>query len=148
MQCPFSSRALFLGLSNNPHITDLQLDISACEVRAPSAHAAKAPFIHGSPRPMPASILSYHVPPLSVFPWQLRSAGAGVLQELFPRVSCVGTLDISDNGKTHSEALTACLPSLGYLVSLFVSLVYTFSNGRTCFKLTETVLFFFFKPLL
>ncbi|XP_077354062.1 capping protein, Arp2/3 and myosin-I linker protein 3 isoform X4 [Festucalex cinctus] len=52
-------RALFLGLSNNPHITDLQLDISACE---------------------------------------LRSAGAGVIQELFPRVSCVGTLDISDNG--------------------------------------------------
>ncbi|KAG8013889.1 Capping protein, partial [Nibea albiflora] len=28
----------------------------------------------------------------------LRSAGAGVIQELFPRVSCVGTLDISDNG--------------------------------------------------
>ncbi|KAM9791599.1 capping protein, Arp2/3 and myosin-I linker protein 3 isoform 4-T4 [Syngnathus typhle] len=52
-------RALFLGLSNNPHISDLQLDISACE---------------------------------------LRSAGAGVIQELFPRVSCIGTLDISDNG--------------------------------------------------
>ncbi|KAG7253930.1 LOW QUALITY PROTEIN: hypothetical protein CRUP_002650, partial [Coryphaenoides rupestris] len=52
-------RALFLGLSNNPHITDLHLDISGCE---------------------------------------LRSAGAGVLQELFPRVACVGTLDISDNG--------------------------------------------------
>ncbi|XP_036940368.1 capping protein, Arp2/3 and myosin-I linker protein 3 isoform X5 [Acanthopagrus latus] len=56
---PDSLRALFLGLSNNPHITDLHLDISGCE---------------------------------------LRSAGAGVLQELFPRVSCVGTLDISDNG--------------------------------------------------
>ncbi|XP_067331179.1 capping protein, Arp2/3 and myosin-I linker protein 3 isoform X2 [Channa argus] len=55
----FSHRALFLGLSNNPHITDLHLDISSCE---------------------------------------LRSAGAGVIQELFPRVSCVGTLDISDNG--------------------------------------------------
>lgn len=27
-------RALFLGLSNNPHITDLHLDISSCEVRA------------------------------------------------------------------------------------------------------------------
>ncbi|XP_029309490.1 capping protein, Arp2/3 and myosin-I linker protein 3 isoform X2 [Cottoperca gobio] len=52
-------RALFLGLSNNPHIADLHLDISSCE---------------------------------------LRSAGAGVIQELFPRVSCVGTLDISDNG--------------------------------------------------
>uniref|UniRef100_H3CR89 Capping protein regulator and myosin 1 linker 3 n=1 Tax=Tetraodon nigroviridis TaxID=99883 RepID=H3CR89_TETNG len=51
-------RALFLGLSNNPHITDLHLDISSCE---------------------------------------LRSAGAGVIQELFPRVSCVGTLDVSDN---------------------------------------------------
>ncbi|XP_005740290.1 capping protein, Arp2/3 and myosin-I linker protein 3 isoform X4 [Pundamilia nyererei] len=56
---PDSMRALFLGLSNNPHITDLHLDISSCE---------------------------------------LRSAGAGVIQELFPRVSCVGTLDISDNG--------------------------------------------------
>ncbi|TWW72980.1 myosin-I linker protein 3 [Takifugu flavidus] len=55
----FSFRALFLGLSNNPHITDLHLDISSCE---------------------------------------LRSAGAGVIQELFPRVSCVGTLDVSDNG--------------------------------------------------
>ncbi|CAL8368422.1 unnamed protein product, partial [Boreogadus saida] len=56
---PDSLRALFLGLANNPHITDLHLDISGCE---------------------------------------LRSAGAGVLQELFPRVACVGTLDISDNG--------------------------------------------------
>ncbi|XP_035027299.2 capping protein, Arp2/3 and myosin-I linker protein 3 isoform X3 [Hippoglossus stenolepis] len=56
---PDSLRALFLGLSNNPHITDLHLDISSCE---------------------------------------LRSAGAGVIQELFPRVSCVETLDISDNG--------------------------------------------------
>ncbi|XP_034038466.1 capping protein, Arp2/3 and myosin-I linker protein 3 [Thalassophryne amazonica] len=56
---PDSLRALFLGLSNNPHITDLHLDISSCE---------------------------------------LRSAGAGVIQELFPRVSCVGTLDITDNG--------------------------------------------------
>ncbi|CAL8322759.1 unnamed protein product [Arctogadus glacialis] len=60
MKVPLDSlRALFLGLSNNPHITDLHLDISGCE---------------------------------------LRSAGAGVLQELFPRVACVGTLDISDNG--------------------------------------------------
>ncbi|KAF3858625.1 hypothetical protein F7725_011826, partial [Dissostichus mawsoni] len=56
---PDMLRALFLGLSNNPHITDLHLDISSCE---------------------------------------LRSAGAGVIQELFPRVACVGTLDISDNG--------------------------------------------------
>ncbi|XP_070701544.1 capping protein, Arp2/3 and myosin-I linker protein 3 [Pempheris klunzingeri] len=56
---PDSLRALFLGLSNNPHITDLHLDISSCE---------------------------------------LRSAGAGVIQELFPRVSCVATLDVSDNG--------------------------------------------------
>ncbi|XP_007544441.2 leucine-rich repeat-containing protein 16B-like, partial [Poecilia formosa] len=55
----FSFRALFLGLSNNPHISDLHLDISGCE---------------------------------------LRSAGAAVIQELFPRVSCVGTLDVSDNG--------------------------------------------------
>ncbi|XP_031415425.1 capping protein, Arp2/3 and myosin-I linker protein 3 isoform X3 [Clupea harengus] len=52
-------RALFLGLSSNPHITDLHLDISGCE---------------------------------------LRSAGAEVIQDLFPRVSCVSTLDISDNG--------------------------------------------------
>uniref|UniRef100_A0A673XR43 Capping protein regulator and myosin 1 linker 3 n=1 Tax=Salmo trutta TaxID=8032 RepID=A0A673XR43_SALTR len=60
MKLPLDTlRALFLGLSSNPHITDLHLDISGCE---------------------------------------LRSAGAGVLQELFPRVACIGTLDISDNG--------------------------------------------------
>lgn len=29
---------------------------------------------------------------------QLRSAGAAVIQELFPRVSSIATLDISDNG--------------------------------------------------
>ncbi|XP_024908137.1 capping protein, Arp2/3 and myosin-I linker protein 3 isoform X4 [Cynoglossus semilaevis] len=68
---PDSLRALFLGLSNNPHITDLHLDISSCE---------------------------------------LRSAGAGVIQELFPRVSCVGTLDISDNG-LDADLLTV-IPAL------------------------------------
>ncbi|XP_066537181.1 capping protein, Arp2/3 and myosin-I linker protein 3 isoform X2 [Hoplias malabaricus] len=52
-------RALFLGLSSNPHITDLHLDVSGCE---------------------------------------LRSAGAAVIQDLFPQVSCISTLDISDNG--------------------------------------------------
>uniref|UniRef100_A0AAZ3SUK1 Capping protein regulator and myosin 1 linker 3 n=1 Tax=Oncorhynchus tshawytscha TaxID=74940 RepID=A0AAZ3SUK1_ONCTS len=56
---PDTLRALFLGLSSNPHISDLHLDLSCCE---------------------------------------LRSAGAGVLQELFPRVACIGSLDISDNG--------------------------------------------------
>lgn len=39
-----SFRALFLGLSNNPHITDLHLDISSCEVR--SACAAPGIFTH------------------------------------------------------------------------------------------------------
>ncbi|XP_023820943.1 capping protein, Arp2/3 and myosin-I linker protein 3 isoform X1 [Oryzias latipes] len=68
---PDSLRALFLGLSNNPHISDLHLDISSCE---------------------------------------LRSAGAGVIQELFPRVSCVGTLDISDNGLDAD--LLAVIPAL------------------------------------
>ncbi|XP_058251760.1 capping protein, Arp2/3 and myosin-I linker protein 3 [Hemibagrus wyckioides] len=52
-------RALFLGLSSNPHISDLYLDISGCE---------------------------------------LRSAGAAVVKELFPQVSSISTLDISDNG--------------------------------------------------
>ncbi|XP_028831341.1 capping protein, Arp2/3 and myosin-I linker protein 3 isoform X2 [Denticeps clupeoides] len=52
-------RALFLGLSSNPHISDVHLDISGCE---------------------------------------LKSAGAAVIQELFPLVSCISTLDISDNG--------------------------------------------------
>lgn len=32
------------------------------------------------------------------FCFQLRSAGAAVIQELFPRVSSIATLDISDNG--------------------------------------------------
>lgn len=37
---------------------------------------------------------------LPFFPlyFQLRSAGAAVIQELFPRVSSIATLDISDNG--------------------------------------------------
>ncbi|XP_063741232.1 capping protein, Arp2/3 and myosin-I linker protein 3 isoform X2 [Eleginops maclovinus] len=74
---PDSLRALFLGLSNNPHITDLHLDISSCE---------------------------------------LRSAGAGVIQELFPRVSCVGTLDISDNGLDAD--LLAVLPAFSRHPSL------------------------------
>ncbi|KAM9719685.1 capping protein, Arp2/3 and myosin-I linker protein 3 isoform 2-T2 [Menidia menidia] len=74
---PDSLRALFLGLSNNPHISDLHLDISSCE---------------------------------------LRSAGAGVIQELFPRVSCVGTLDISDNGLDAD--LLAVLPAFSRHPSL------------------------------
>lgn len=46
--------------------------------------------------------------PPSLFLHQLRSAGAGVIQELFPRVSCVGTLDVSDNGEhTCAEQLAA-----------------------------------------
>lgn len=34
-----------------------------------------------------------------LLPRQLRSAGAAVIQELLPRVSCIGTLDLSDNGR-------------------------------------------------
>uniref|UniRef100_A0A3B4CJY2 CARMIL pleckstrin homology domain-containing protein n=1 Tax=Pygocentrus nattereri TaxID=42514 RepID=A0A3B4CJY2_PYGNA len=56
---PEALRNLFLGLTSNPHINDLHLDISGCE---------------------------------------LRSAGAAVIQELFPRVMSIATLDISDNG--------------------------------------------------
>ncbi|XP_062857207.1 capping protein, Arp2/3 and myosin-I linker protein 3-like [Trichomycterus rosablanca] len=56
---PEALRNLFLGLTNNPHINDMHLDISSCE---------------------------------------LRSAGAAVIQELFPRVTSIATLDISDNG--------------------------------------------------
>lgn len=33
-----------------------------------------------------------------LLPRQLRSAGASVIQELLPRVSSIGTLDLSDNG--------------------------------------------------
>lgn len=39
---------------------------------------------------------------------QLRSAGAAVIQELFPRVSCVGTLDVSDNGEKLQPVGTPC----------------------------------------
>ncbi|CAL1580131.1 unnamed protein product [Knipowitschia caucasica] len=74
---PDSLRALFLGLSNNPHIADLHLDISSCE---------------------------------------LRSAGAAVIQELFPRVSCVATLDISDNGLDAD--LLAVVPAFSHHPSL------------------------------
>ncbi|XP_041863001.1 capping protein, Arp2/3 and myosin-I linker protein 3-like isoform X3 [Melanotaenia boesemani] len=52
-------RALLTGLTSNPHINDLHLDVSGCE---------------------------------------LRSAGAAVIQELFPRVASIATLDLSDNG--------------------------------------------------
>ncbi|CAJ1060013.1 capping protein%2C Arp2/3 and myosin-I linker protein 3-like isoform X2 [Xyrichtys novacula] len=70
-------RALLTGLTSNPHINDLHLDISGCE---------------------------------------LRSAGAAVIQELFPRVSSVGTLDISDNG-LDADLLTV-LPALSRHPSL------------------------------
>ncbi|TSL47579.1 Capping protein, Arp2/3 and myosin-I linker protein 3 [Bagarius yarrelli] len=56
---PEALRNLFLGLTNNPHVNDMHLDISSCE---------------------------------------LRSAGAAVIQDLFPRVTAIATLDISDNG--------------------------------------------------
>ncbi|XP_033820575.2 capping protein, Arp2/3 and myosin-I linker protein 3-like isoform X2 [Periophthalmus magnuspinnatus] len=70
-------RALLTGLTSNPHINDLHLDISSCE---------------------------------------LRSAGAAVIQELFPRVSSVATLDISDNG-LDADLLTV-LPALSRHPSL------------------------------
>eukprot|EP00064_Thunnus_orientalis_P005009 superscaffoldBa00000475_g5022 len=46
----------------------------------------------------------------------LRSAGAAVIQELFPRVSSIGTLDISDNG-LDADLLTV-LPALSRHPSL------------------------------
>uniref|UniRef100_A0A3P9Q7T8 Leucine-rich repeat-containing protein 16B-like n=1 Tax=Poecilia reticulata TaxID=8081 RepID=A0A3P9Q7T8_POERE len=70
-------RAVLSGLTTNPHITDLHLDISGCE---------------------------------------LRSAGAAIIQELFPRVSSVATLDISDNG-LDADLLTV-LPALSRHPSL------------------------------
>ncbi|XP_044216864.1 capping protein, Arp2/3 and myosin-I linker protein 3-like isoform X1 [Thunnus albacares] len=70
-------RAVLTGLTSNPHINDLHLDISGCE---------------------------------------LRSAGAAVIQELFPRVSSIGTLDISDNG-LDADLLTV-LPALSRHPSL------------------------------
>ncbi|XP_027884101.1 capping protein, Arp2/3 and myosin-I linker protein 3-like isoform X1 [Xiphophorus couchianus] len=70
-------RAVLSGLTTNPHITDLHLDISGCE---------------------------------------LRSAGAAVIQELFPRVFSVATLDISDNG-LDADLLTV-LPALSRHPSL------------------------------
>lgn len=39
---------------------------------------------------------------------QLRSAGAAVIQELFPRVSSIATLDISDNGSVAHCNTTHC----------------------------------------
>ncbi|XP_039985226.1 capping protein, Arp2/3 and myosin-I linker protein 3-like isoform X2 [Xiphias gladius] len=70
-------RAVLAGLTSNPHINDLHLDISGCE---------------------------------------LRSAGAAVIQELFPRVSSIATLDISDNG-LDADLLTV-LPALSRHPSL------------------------------
>ncbi|XP_026160863.1 capping protein, Arp2/3 and myosin-I linker protein 3-like [Mastacembelus armatus] len=70
-------RALLTGLTSNPHINDLYLDISSCELRSP---------------------------------------GAAVIQELFPRVSSIATLDISDNG-LDADLLTV-LPALSRHPSL------------------------------
>uniref|UniRef100_A0A3B3SCB0 Capping protein regulator and myosin 1 linker 3 n=1 Tax=Paramormyrops kingsleyae TaxID=1676925 RepID=A0A3B3SCB0_9TELE len=74
-------RTLFIGLSLNPHITDLHLDISGCELRSP---------------------------------------GAAVISELFPRVTCISALDISDNGLDGDllSVLTALSrhPSLKHLL--------------------------------
>uniref|UniRef100_A0A3P8UU47 Capping protein, Arp2/3 and myosin-I linker protein 3-like n=1 Tax=Cynoglossus semilaevis TaxID=244447 RepID=A0A3P8UU47_CYNSE len=70
-------RALLTGLTTNPHINDLHLDISGCE---------------------------------------LRTAGAAVIQELLPRVSSIGTLDISDNG--FDADMITVLPALSRHPSL------------------------------
>ncbi|KAM9762503.1 capping protein, Arp2/3 and myosin-I linker protein 3-like isoform 2-T2 [Menidia menidia] len=70
-------RALLMGLTSNPHINDLHLDISSCE---------------------------------------LRSAGGAVIQELFPRVSSIATLDITDNGL--DEDLLTVLPAISRHPSL------------------------------
>ncbi|KAJ7986465.1 hypothetical protein DPEC_G00340170 [Dallia pectoralis] len=74
---PDALRSLFIGLTTNPHINDLHLDISGCE---------------------------------------LKSAGASVIQELFPCVSSIGTLDISDNGLDTD--LISVLPALSRHTSL------------------------------
>ncbi|XP_036438243.1 capping protein, Arp2/3 and myosin-I linker protein 3-like [Colossoma macropomum] len=74
---PEALRNLFLGLTSNPHINDMHLDISGCE---------------------------------------LRSAGAAVIQELFPRVMSIATLDISDNG--FDADLLIVLPALSRHPSL------------------------------
>ncbi|XP_072534767.1 capping protein, Arp2/3 and myosin-I linker protein 3-like isoform X3 [Salminus brasiliensis] len=74
---PEALRNLFFGLTNNPHINDMHLDISGCE---------------------------------------LRSAGAAVIQELFPRVTSIATLDISDNG--FDADLVTVLPALSRHPSL------------------------------
>lgn len=56
----FSFRALFLGLSNNPHITDLHLDISSCEVRSFTSWSSSARLvaIPSCPSPLPSFSLS------------------------------------------------------------------------------------------
>ncbi|XP_024277702.1 capping protein, Arp2/3 and myosin-I linker protein 3-like isoform X2 [Oncorhynchus tshawytscha] len=74
---PEALRSLFIGLTTNPHINDLHLDISGCE---------------------------------------LKSAGASVIQELFPRLSSIATLDISDNGLDAD--LLSVLPALSRHTSL------------------------------
>uniref|UniRef100_A0A8C7P3M3 Capping protein regulator and myosin 1 linker 3 n=1 Tax=Oncorhynchus mykiss TaxID=8022 RepID=A0A8C7P3M3_ONCMY len=74
---PEALRSLFIGLTTNPHINDLHLDISGCE---------------------------------------LKSAGASVIQELFPRLSSIATLDISDNGLDAD--LLSVLPAFSKHTSL------------------------------
>lgn len=43
-------------------------------------------------------VCAHGLPLCLPLPFQLRAAGAAVIQELFPRVSSIATLDISDNG--------------------------------------------------
>ncbi|PWA14405.1 hypothetical protein CCH79_00011203 [Gambusia affinis] len=93
-------RAVLSGLTTNPHITDLHLDISGCEKHKPELFSLTSDPYWSSP-------LSHA---------QLRSAGAAVIQELFPRVSSVATLDISDNG-LDADLITV-LPALSRHPSL------------------------------
>lgn len=108
-------RALLTGLTSNPHINDLHLDISGCEVSAAAVHGIKlnqtglcrrsSRISAQETRNIPESDSRLRLACFFFFSvcLQLRSAGAAVIQELFPRVVSIATLDISDNGTSQEE---------------------------------------------
>ncbi|GAB5572728.1 capping protein [Prionailurus iriomotensis] len=81
-------RALLQGLSLNSHLSDLHLDLSSCERSFSASSMPPESFGVGDTR------LSHQ---------RLRSAGAQALQEQLGAVTCVGSLDLSDNGKPQSQ---------------------------------------------
>lgn len=80
-------RLLLQGLATNTHLSELELDISCCEVHTHT-------HIHIE------ILYKYFLKILCVTLWymQLRSAGAQVIQEHIFEAKAIRSLDLSENG--------------------------------------------------